>query len=176
MSWCTPWNPMSVVEHRYHLVGNAVFWFLNGAYKVSSLKVNMINCQYQFTFIYVSCLNCFLSETFLKNQNLDTLQFLFMLEPLVWGIIAYTYWCACVSVFVITSASRWQCNLISGGNWEWKRMTSRWLEGDTMVLKCMIIYGISAVTLKGKPWRYNENVFELTRLWCGLLIDIGTFQ
>lgn len=57
-----------------------------------------------------------------------------------------------------------------------ERMTSRCVEGDTMVLKCMIVCDILAVALKGKPWRYGENVFELTRLWFGLLTDFGAFQ
>lgn len=58
-----------------------------------------------------------------------------VLVPLIWRIIAYTYWCSCVWIFVIPSASRWQCIHISGGNWEWKndvKMCGRWYNGVEM--------------------------------------------
>lgn len=92
------------------------------------------------------------------------------------GNYSYVYWYSFVRVFVMSTASRWQCNPGSGGNREWKRVTSKWAEGDTMVVKRMIVCDISALTVDRKLWRYSENVFELTRFWIGLLRDARTVR
>lgn len=40
----------------------------------------------------------------------------------------------------------------------------------------MIVCDIEALAVERKLWRYSENVFELTRIWIGLLSDASTVR